>query len=337
MKIKFCPPSSAYPGCVLILSWLALSCSASTTAVAAPQQSYLSTTGPVAKHGALHAAGKHIVDSEGEPVQLRGMSLFWSQWSRYHTHSAVDQLADTWHATLIRAPLGVEEGGYLEAPTDNEAKVVAVVNRAIERGVYVIIDWHDHHALDHEDAAIAFFTRMAHTYAASPAVIFEIFNEPLQVEWRAVKSYAEKVITAIRKAGAPNLVLIGTPNWSQDVDDVIADPILDQADVAYTLHFYAASHKQPLRDKAKRALDAALPLFVSEWGTCEATGNGFVDAAETQRWLDFLAEHKLSWANWALNDKAETCSALAPGSSASGPWTNAVISPSGALVKSRIR
>lgn len=304
--------------------------SASTLAPAPSQ------TGPVAEHGALHVAGKHIVDSAGRPIQLRGMSLFWSQWSDFYLPSTVDQLADEWHASLVRAALGVEPEGYLESAAENEAKVIAVVNRAIERGIYVIIDWHDHHAPEHEAAALEFFSRMATKYATSNAVIFEVFNEPLQVEWSSVKSYAQKVISAIREAGATNLVLVGTPNWSQDVDAVIDSPITDQQDVAYTLHFYAATHKQWLRDKAQKAIDAGLPLFVSEWGTCEATGDGIVDQAETQLWLDFLAEHHLSWANWSLHDKAEACSALVPGAGTRGPWTDAALSDSGAWVRARI-
>jgi endoglucanase len=211
------------------------------------------------------------------------------------------------------------------------------VNRAIERGMYVIIDWHDHRASEHQAAAIDFFTRMAAAYGSSPNVIFEIWNEPLNVSWPVVKAYAESVIAAIRDAGAANLVLVGTPNWSQDVDAAAASPLSGVTDVAYVLHFYAATHGQWLRDKAQQALAAHLPLFVSEWGTCEATGNGAVSKAETKAWLEFLAQNQISWANWALNDKDETCSALVPGASATGPWTSAAITPSGALVRPLIQ
>ena len=292
--------------------------------------------GAVAKHGALHTQGNRIVDASGQPVQLRGLSLFWSQWSGYYAPQTVDQLVDDWHATLVRAALGIESEGYLESPADNEAKVVAVVERAIARGAYVIIDWHDHHASDHQAAALDFFTRMARKYGSEPGVIFEIWNEPLKVDWQSVKSYATSVISAIRAAGGKNLVIVGTPNWSQDVDLAAASPITGQPDVAYTLHFYAATHKQFLRDKAKKALDAGLPLFVTEWGTCEASGNGMVDRAETQTWMSFLDQHHISWANWALNDKAESCSALTPDAGMHGPWSGNALTPSGSLVKALI-
>lgn len=302
------------------------------TAGTAPQLA----AGIVLSHGALHVSGTQIVDAAGRPLQLRGMSLFWSQWSNFYASSTIDQLTDDWKASIVRAALGVENGGYLDSPADNEAKLLTIVERAIARGMYVVIDWHDSHALDHRSAAIEFFTRMAMKYGASPNVLFEIFNEPLDVEWSAVKTYAEAVIAAVRGTGATNLVIVGTPNWSQDVDAAAKDPITNYADVAYTLHFYAATHKEPLRAKAKTALDAGLPLFVTEWGTCESTGDGAVDAAESKLWLDFLAQHQISWINWALNDKAETCSALTPDAGTAGPWAGSALTESGALVKAQL-
>jgi endoglucanase len=292
--------------------------------------------GPAPQHGALHVAGGHIVDASGQPFQLRGMSLFWSQWTDYYAANTVDQLADDWRAGLVRAALGIEKDGYLEQPVENERKVLAIVDRAIERGLYVIVDWHDHHAADHQAAALDFFTRMAKKYGASPNVIFEIWNEPLAVSWASVKMYATSLIAAIRGAGATNLILVGTPNWSQDVDAAAASPIQGVSDVAYVLHFYAATHTQWLRDKASAALAAGLPLFVSEWGTCEASGNGAVNESETKAWLELLAKNHISWANWALNDKDEACSALKPEAGESGPWAATSLTQSGALVKARI-
>ncbi|HET8938316.1 MAG TPA: cellulase family glycosylhydrolase [Polyangiales bacterium] len=306
---------------------------AGQSAAGMPAPPPLAAVGPVPMHGALHVAAGHVVDASGKPFQLRGMSLFWTQWTSLYTSDTVDQLADDWHAGLVRTALGIEKDGYLEKPAENEAKVVAVVERAIARGLYVIVDWHDHHAADNQAAATEFFTRMANQYGASPNVIFEIWNEPLAVSWESVKAYAEPVIAAIRGAGGANLILVGTPNWSQDVDAAAASPIKGVNDVAYVLHFYAATHTQWLRDRASAAVKAGLPLFVSEWGTCEATGNGMVSESETKAWLDLLAKHQISWANWALNDKAEACSALAPDAAAKGPWAAAALTPSGSLVK----
>lgn len=290
----------------------------------------------VAKHGFLKAVNGNIVDQNNQIVQLKGMSLFWSHWSsQFWNGDVVKTLATDWNATLIRAAMGVEEGGYLTNPQAEKDRVNLIVEQAIKHGIYVIIDWHDHQATNHPDQALAFFSEMAERYADTPNVIFEVFNEPIQQSWPEVKSYAETIISAIRSKGAKQLVIVGSPTWSQRVDLAADDPVND-SNVAYTLHFYAATHKQDLRDKAQYAIDKGLTLFVTEFGVCDASGNGTIDLAETDIWMAFLDQHNISWANWSLNDKDESASALKPGASPQGGWTDNDLTVSGAYIKQKI-
>lgn len=292
---------------------------------------------PAAQHGALHISGSHLQDVHGATIQLKGMSLFWSQWSgQLWNAGAVGTLADDWHAGVVRAAMGVESGGYLDNPEAEKNRVKTVVNAAIAKGIYVIIDWHDHNATQHTWQSKQFFTEMAQTYGSSPNVIFEIYNEPVGVSWGQVKSYAVEVIGAIRSTGANNVVVVGTPTWSQDVDAAANDPITQFSNVAYTLHFYAGSHKQSLRDKASYAISKGLPLFVTEWGACDASGNGGLDLAESQTWINFLNQNNISWANWSLFDKPETASALKPGAGNNGGWSSSALTASGQFVKQKI-
>jgi endoglucanase len=289
-------------------------------------------------HGNLVVQGNKIVDKSGNPVQLRGMSLFWSNWAGpWYNENAVATLTNDWKAGIVRAPMGIEpDGAYLANPAAEKAKVVSVVDAAIARGIYVIIDWHDHNAHNHTDQAKTFFTEMAQKYGNTPNVIFEVYNEPTQISWDQVKGYAEQVIGSIRGTGANNLVIVGSPTWSQDVDVAANNPITQYQNIAYTLHFYAATHKQFLRDKANTALGKGLALFVTEWGTCSADGNGSVDANETNAWLSWMDQNSISWANWSLFDKNEACSALIPGTSATGPWADGTLTTSGMLVRPKI-
>jgi endoglucanase len=293
--------------------------------------------GFVGEHGPLRVSGNRVIDAHGQPIQLRGMSLFWTQWTDFYVPKNVDVLVDDWKATLVRAALGVEnDGGYLANQQANVDKVRAIVDQAIARGVYVIIDWHDHHAQDHAAQARTFFEQMAREYGKEPSVIFEVYNEPMDVEWPVVKAYAEDLIAVIRAAGSDNLIIVGTPTWSQDVDVAAADRITSDDNIAYTLHFYADTHKQPLRNKAIAALNAGIALFVTEWGTCSADGNGAINEPETRAWLSFLQDNAIGWANWSLHDKAEACSAIAPGAGATGPWRDDQLTVSGRLVKPAI-
>lgn len=298
----------------------------------------------VERHGALKVEGNQIVDQQGEAVSLAGPSLFWSNngWSgeRFYNDGVVRKVAQDWHAGLIRAAMGVEaSGGYLEDKAANRAKVETVVNAAIVEGIYVIIDWHSHHAEDHPEAAVEFFSQMAERYSHQPNVIYEIYNEPLEdVSWsETIKPYAEQVIAAIRAEDPDNLIVVGTPSWSQDVDEAAQDPITGYDNIVYSLHFYAGTHKQELRDKAKLALDQGLALMVTEWGTVNANGDGGVDEESTREWLEFMAQHKLSHANWALNAKDESASMLIPDAPTDGSWTDEHLTESGKLVRQVIR
>ncbi|MDP5209306.1 cellulase family glycosylhydrolase [Microbulbifer sp. 2205BS26-8] len=291
----------------------------------------------------LSVSGNRIL-IDGQPGSLAGNSYFWSNngWGgeKYYNASTVSWLKSDWKSTLVRAAMGVEDGGgYFEDPAGNEAKVRVVVDAAIANDMYVIIDWHSHYAHTHDwSQAINFFKRMASDYGHTNNVIYEIYNEPKQVSWSSdVKPYAESVISAIRAIDPDNLIIVGTPTWSQDVDQASYDPIRGYANIAYTLHFYAGTHGQYLRDKAQTALNNGIALFATEWGTVNADGNGGVNHGETDRWMDFLKSNNISHANWSINDKNEGASALWPGANANGGWPDSSLTESGNKVRQIIR
>jgi aryl-phospho-beta-D-glucosidase BglC (GH1 family) len=306
-------------------------------------QLHLFAQTPVQTNGQLSVVGSQIVNQNGQTVSFAGTSLFWSNngWGgdAFYNASTISWLKNDWDVTIVRAAMGVEEnGGYLSDSSSNKARVKAVVNAAISEGLYVIIDWHSHHAEDHQAEAIEFFEEMATLYGQYDNIIYEIYNEPLQVSWNSViKPYADSVVAAIRAIDSSNLIIVGTPTWSQDVDVASLNPITGYSNIAYTLHFYAATHKQSIRNKATIALNNGIALMVTEWGTVEASGNGSVDLISTTDWMDFLCNNNISHCNWALNDKIEGASALISGASPLGNWSASDLTTSGTLVKGIIQ
>jgi len=293
----------------------------------------------VEKHGRLRVHGNHILDQRGNPVMLRGMSLFWSQWmGQYYNPEAVKWLRDDWHCTIIRAAMAVENDGYLAHPGREKQRVETVIQAAIDQGIYVIIDWHDHNANRHIPQAQAFFAEMARKYGRVPNVLYELWNEPLdRHDWSTViKPYHEAIIPKIREHAPDSLIICGTQTWSQDVDKAALDP-LKFKNIAYALHFYAANHKEPLRAKALAAMNSGAALMVTEWGTCLASGDGKLDYAETIKWLGFMDQHQLTWCNWSVADKVETSAALHPGAAGKGGWTSDQLTASGSLVRTEMR
>jgi mono/diheme cytochrome c family protein len=329
--------SSSSAGSSVSVSSVALSSIAKSSLV---NSSQANSSVPAQALAAISVQGNKVLFG-GKEGSIAGNSLFWSNtgWGgeKYYTAAVVKWLKDDWKSNLIRAAMGVEETGGFLSDAANKTRVETVVDAAIANNMYVIIDWHTHKAENYKTQAIDFFKQMATKYGNYNNVIYEVYNEPLAVSWDTViKPYAQDVIAAIRAIDPDNLIIVGTPNWSQDVDVAANNPITAYSNIAYTLHFYAGTHKAELRAKAQTALDKGLPLFVTEWGAVNADGGGGVANSETTAWLNFLKTNKISHANWALNDKAEGSSSLVTGASANGGWTSAQLTASGALVKDAI-
>jgi endoglucanase len=292
---------------------------------------------PVEKFGALKVVGNKITDQRGQPVQLRGVSLFWSQWiGKFYNENAIHWLVKDWNINVVRVAMAVDNGGYATNKAEQE-KVVKVIDAAIKEGIYVIVDFHVHDGNKYLNEAKEFFGMIARRYGQHSNIIYEPWNEPVNHSWTdVIKPYHESVIETIRKHDPDNLIICGTRTWSQRVDEASLDPIKAN-NIAYALHFYAATHKQELRDAAKKAMDNGVALMVTEYGTCEATGNGFIDKKEIEAWWKFMDENKITHCNWSVADKKESASILLPGAKTEGGWSTDELTPSGKMVRDEIR
>jgi len=275
---------------------------------------------PVEKHGQLHVEGTNIIDRHGQKVALKGISLGWHNWwPQYYNPSVVEYLSRSWHISVIRAAMGVEpSGGYLDNPEKAETLIQTVIDAAIANGIYVIIDWHSHDI--YTSHAELFFSRMAQQYAGHPNIIYEIFNEPEHRTWQEIKAYSIKIIEAIRRYDRENLIIAGTPDWSQAVDAAADDPVTGYDNIVYSLHFYANTHKAAIRKKTKYAIEKGLPVFVTECSPANANGAGELNQKEFAGWMKLLKQHNISYVLWGLYDKEESTAMLKPGASQDGHW-----------------
>jgi len=295
----------------------------------------------VDQNGSLKVIGTELCNSKGQPIQLKGMSSHGLQWyGNYINKSSVKALADDWGCNVVRLAMYTAEGGYITNPSV-KAKVEEGIEAAIDAGIYVIVDWHilsDGNPNTYKEQAKDFFKDIASKYGKYPNVIYEICNEPNgNVTWdRDIKPYAEELVATIRAIDSDNIIIVGSGTWSQDIHDVAANP-LKVSNVMYSLHFYAGTHTQWLRDRIDDARSKNLPIFVTEWGTSDASGNGGPYLEESKVWLDYLDYKNISWVNWSLCDKNESSAALNPGASKDGKWSDSNLSPSGKFVKERIK
>ncbi|WP_052123449.1 glycoside hydrolase family 5 protein [Flavobacterium beibuense] len=292
----------------------------------------------VSKHGQLSVKGTKLTDEKGKHVMLRGVSFGWhSFWPRFYNQNAVKWLRDDWNVNVVRAAMGIEVGNdtYIQNPQFATEKIMTVVEGAITNDIYVIIDWHSHN-INLEEAKL-FFDQVSKKYGNSPNVIYEVFNEPDDESWADVKAYSEEIIKIIRKNDPDNIILVGCPHWDQDINLPAADPIKGFNNIMYTVHFYAATHKQELRDRTDKAIESGLPVFISESAGMEASGDGPMNYDEWQNWIDWMEERGLSWITWSISDKDETCSMLKKSASSTGEWKEKHLKESGIKTRNYLR
>jgi endoglucanase len=287
---------------------------------------------PVALHGQLKVVGTKMEDQSGNAVQLKGISSYWLNWeSRPDAESEVglQSMRDNWKISILRAAMGTDvSGGYLEGgQAAMQAKVDAIVTNALALGVYVIVDWHSGAAQNYQSQAITFFTGLATKYGSCPNIIYEDFNEPVNVTWAQIKPYHQAVVNAIRAIDPDNLIVMGTPTYSQDVDLAAASPVTG-TNLLYTLHWYSCSHTQWLRDKGNTAISKGLALYVTEFGATNADGgtDGKVCEAEADNWFAWMATNGIGGTAWKLARGSDSSNILSSGAPSGGPWTDSDLS-----------
>jgi endoglucanase len=293
---------------------------------------------PVSIHGQLQVVGTSLRDAAGDLVQLKGVSSMWLNWESKafaESKSALTYMRDDWKISVIRASMGTEaQKGYLTGDANKTAmltKVETIIQNAIASGVYVLVDWHTEKAVSQQAESIAFFTALAQKYGKYPNLIWEPYNEPNGVTWAQIKPYHEAVVDAIRAVDPDNVIVMGTPRWSQDVDVAATDPVSPKSgtkNLMYTLHFYACTHQTKFRDKADVAISKGLALFVTEFGATPADGgvvskgDAYVCRQATNDWWDWMAENNVSGVAWKLDTCTDTSCILTNNAPVDGPWTD---------------
>jgi len=290
--------------------------------------------------GALKVVNGQLCDTKGTPVQLKGISTHGLAWfPEYVNADAFRTIRKAWQMNVVRLALYTEEyGGYCSG--GDRKKLLQLIDDGIryatEADLYVIVDWHilsDGNPNTHLSEAKEFFSALSQKYKDSFNLIYEICNEPNgSTSWEDIKHYAGALIPVIRANDPDAIILIGTPNWSQFVDQAAADPITGYDNLMYTLHYYAATHKEDLRNRLRDAVKAGLPVFVSEYGICDASGSGGIDYEEARAWSTLLDELKISSVSWNLSNKQETSAFLKSSCRKTGGFTLDDLSDSGRFV-----
>ncbi|MBR3117060.1 MAG: glycoside hydrolase family 5 protein [Bacilli bacterium] len=262
-------------------------------------------------NGFLKVDGTKLVNEKGEEFILKGVSSHGIQWfGNLYTKDNLKLLKEDWNTNVFRIAMYTKEGGYIDDSSVKE-KVISLIDNLIDLDMYVIVDWHilsDNNPTMYTNESKEFFNEISSKYKDKPNVIYEICNEPNGgTTFDDITTYANEVIPVIRNNSPKSLIIVGTPTWSQDVDKVNK---LGFDNILYSLHFYSGTHTEYLRDKVRTALSNNIPIIVSEFGVSDASGNGGVFLDETDKWISFLKENKISIISWSLANKNESSAIL---------------------------
>ena len=283
----------------------------------------------VSTNGQLQVKGSQIVNENGKPFVIKGVSTHGLSWYPQYVQKKSFQSLKKRDVNTIRLAMYTEEyNGYCNSGKENQKNLEALVDKGVKAatslGMYVIIDWHilsDGNPLTHKKEAKVFFKKIAKKYKNHNNVLFEICNEPNGGDgtWKNIRSYANTIINTIRSVNKKAIIIVGTPTWSQDVDQAAANPLKGR-NIAYAFHFYASTHKQDLRNKLENAVKQGLPVIVTEFGLSEASGNGTVNLKEANKWNTLMNRYKLGRVCWNLSNKDESSSLIKASCTKTSGW-----------------
>ena len=267
----------------------------------------------------------------GTPVRLIGVAVGDPLYIRRdRPPSDYRVIAEAWRANTVR--ISLHPGHWREDRTKALRALADDVFAARAAGLFVIIDWHvigfpgrymarpepnwglrlDAYDPD-PTLALDFWTEMARSFGHDPAVIFELWNEPVVdpklwvstgEHWPIMKDLWLRLIAGIRRH-SDTIVLATGGRWAHDLKGVARNPIEDDR-VAYAWHAY------PPTDKGKpgRWIDSLdgihlrRPVVVTEWGFCRSCGDHIRGTPQdfgrpfTQQVLEGLNLHSTAWC-WA--------------------------------------
>ena len=271
------------------------------------------TESVVEKNGFLMVKDSKLLNIRGQEVMLKGMSSFGIQdCGDFFTFDAIKTLAQDWGCDVVRIVInGDANTGYMKEPDKYFDPICKICDLCIKQGIYVIVDWnvgYEKDSSENKKAALDFFNRISVIYAEDPNVIYEINNDPIAVdeehpikdEWaKAIAPFASEVITAIRKNSPKSLVVVGTPDFGLDVETA-SKAKLKFDNVVYGCRFFSGSASDEQREKIKEAMGKGICVFVTEWGLCSPDCKGGVYYLESDKWIAFFDENKISWCNYAI-------------------------------------
>jgi len=274
--------------------------------------------------GTPRKRGKRIVGDDGNPIEFRGIGTHAPlQYTNLHTLEMMRSLR-AYGVNLIRISVYLEDYtflhsdgqkayGYLNKPDETKAEIERIVNYCGQLGMYVLLDWHIYSwgagygtGIFHQTEAEEFFSYFCQLYQDCPYVMYEVANEPHHTTSAETAPYVKDMYDLIRSYIPDAIVVTGTckddvQTWYAALLDAGADDI------------FISPHAYGYGISASRYAawwDAGIPLFNSEWGNSEGSGDGKREDAGATELMKYYHAEKIPQSVWKLTDQAMTTAVL---------------------------
>jgi len=279
----------------------------------------------------LRVVGRRLQTADGNEVWLQGLNVESLEWTAVGEHvlESAAVAIDQWKANVIRLPVK-DDFWFGVGPWQKDGGkgyrrlIDEVVQAAASRGAYAVIDLHRFGAPT--DDSVDFWTEAATRYKNHPAVLFDLFNEPHDISWDVWRNGGtvedpkrrtayespgmQRLVDAVRQAGARNVVVAAGLGWAYDLSGVAKGHVLEERGgngIMYSTHIYNWH-----RGWKDNVLDAAEkhPILVGEVGG-DAKPMSFIPKDQQEdplTWapdmLGFIQEHRLNWTGWSFHPKS---------------------------------
>jgi len=284
------------------------------------------------------------VSSSGQTVLLRGVNRSGTEYACHQGFGPFDGASDdasvaalaSWHVTAVRVPLN--EDCWLGINGLPDSYSAATYRQAIQayvtllhnHGIRAILSMQvaapaglqstDIWPLPDADHAPAFWSSVAATFKGDPATLFDVYNEPHDVDWNCwangcqvtgglhvTQAYQaagmKQLVAAIRATGATNVVLLTGAGWGYDLSGWLANKPAD-AQVVASIHNYGGAPNMPSSwDASYGPTLAQVPVIWAEFGDTDCTSTY---SSQVMPWADSRGVSYLAW-TW---DTWSSCEAL---------------------------
>jgi len=269
------------------------------------------------ENGVLRVEDGKLVNEAGKPIQLKGLANFYlSVQPQLARRKVFERMKDEWGANVLRLPVNVDtsswgtpESGYASGSDKDRERITATLDKALETskevGMYAVVEWvvlEEKNPLAEIEYAKQFFEYVSSTYKDYTNIIYEICNEPnTDATWEDVKEYCSVIIPLIRNNDPDSLILVGTPDFAANLYDPMKDP-LDYENIMYVFHEYTGHNSSFESDieQIDKAMEAKLPVFMSEVAGTDAEQEDYYDMETIKQWMPIVEKYNISYIVWKL-------------------------------------